>query len=141
MIKYLSVILFVTYFSIALIHFYWLFGGEKWINKALPTDKNGKRVLNPGKFETVIVTFGLLLFAFYYFLKIGQFEIEIPRLITEYSGWIISVIFIIRAIGDFKYVGFFKKIKHTEFGKLDTTYFSFISLTIGLIGILIEILN
>ena len=140
MIKSLSVILVAIYFVIALIHLYWLFSGEKWLDKALPTDKNGKRVLNPGKFETVIVTLGLLLFAFYYLLKIELFEIEIPKLITEYCGWIISSIFIIRAIGDFKYVGFFKKIKDTKFAEFDAKYFSFISLLIGLIGLLIELL-
>lgn len=140
MIKYLSVVLVLTYFVIALIHFYWLFGGEKWIDKALPTDENGKRVLNPGKFETVIVTFGLLLFAFYYLLKMELFEMGIPKLIAEYSGWIISLIFIVRAIGDFKYVGFFKRIKKTEFAKFDTRYFTFISLIIGLIGIIIELI-
>lgn len=140
MIKYLSIILVLTYFAIALIHSYWLFGGEKWIDKALPTDENGKRVLNPSKFKTVIVTFGLLLFALYYLLKMELFEIKIPKLITEYSGWIISIIFIIRAIGDFKYVGFFKRIKKTEFAKFDTRYFTFISLIIGLIGIIIELI-
>jgi len=140
MIKYLSFILVLTYFVIALFHFYWLFGGEKWIDKALPTDENEKRVLNPGKFETVIVTFGLLLFEFYYLLKMELFEMEIPKLIAEYSGWIISLIFIVRAIGDFKYVGFFKRIKKTEFAKLDTRYFTFISLIVGLIGIIIELI-
>jgi len=140
MIKSLSAILVAIYFVIALIHLYWLFGGEKWIDKALPTDKNGKRVLNPGKLETVIVTFGLLLFSFYYSLKIEIFEVEVSRLITEYIGWIISSIFIIRAIGDFKYVGFFKKIKNTKFAEFDTKYFNFISLIIGLIGIIIELI-
>jgi len=68
------------------------------------------------------------------------FEVEISRLITEYIGWIISSIFIIRAIGDFKYVGFFKKIKNTKFAEFDTKYFTFISLIIGLIGIIIELI-
>jgi glucan phosphoethanolaminetransferase (alkaline phosphatase superfamily) len=139
MIKFLSIILVIVYAVIALIHFYWLFG-EKWLDKALPTDENGKRVLNPRKFETIIVTLGLLLFAFYYLLKIELFEVEVPKLITKYSGWIISTIFIIRAIGDFKYVGFFKKIKNTKFAEFDTKYFTFISLIIGLIGIIIELI-
>jgi glucan phosphoethanolaminetransferase (alkaline phosphatase superfamily) len=139
MIKFLSIILVIVYAVIALIHFYWLFG-EKWLDKALPTDENGKRVLNPRKFETIIVTLGLLLFAFYYLLKIELFEVEVPKLITKYSGWIISTIFIIRAIGDFKYVGFFKKIKNTKFAEFDTKYFTFISLIIGLIGIIIDLI-
>jgi len=139
MIRFLSILLVIVYAVIALIHFYWLFG-EKWVDKVLPTDKNGKRVLNPRKFETIIVTLGLLLFAFYYLLKIELFEVEVPKLITKYSGWIISSIFIIRAIGDFKYVGFFKKIKNTKFAEFDTKYFTFISLIIGFIGMIIELI-
>lgn len=135
----LESILIIVFLVISIIHFYWVFGGLKGLNKALPTDEKGKRVLNPGKIETSIVGLGLLFFAFYYFTKIGMFEIELPQFIVGYSGWIISSIFILRAIGEFKYIGFFKKIKNTEFGKLDTKYFSILSLTIGIIGILIEL--
>ena len=125
---------------LSVIHFYWAFNGEKGINIALPTNENGKRVLNLKKIEIFIIGIGLLFFALYYFLRTRLLEIEFPELIIEYSGWVISSIFIVRAIGDFKYVGFFKKIKNTEFGKFDTKYFSCISLLIGLIGIIVELL-
>lgn len=140
MIPIFESILIIIFIVISLIHFYWVFGGLKGLNKALPTDEKGKRVLNPGKIETFIVGLGLLFFALYYSTEIGILEIELPKLIDGYSGWIISSIFILRAIGEFKYVGFFKKIKNTEFGKFDTKYFSILSLTIGIIGIIIEIL-
>lgn len=140
MSTYFESILTILFLIISIIHFYWVFGGLKGLNKALPTDETGKQVLNPGKIETSIVGSGLFLFALYYSTKIGLLEIELPKLIVDYSGWIISSIFILRAIGDFKYVGFFKKIRNTEFGVFDTKYFSFISLTIGIIGILIEII-
>jgi len=133
-------ILIIVFLIISIIHFYWVFGGLKGLNRALPTDEKGKRILNPGKIETSIVGLGLIFFALYYSTKIGIFQIELPKLIVDYSGWIISSIFILRAIGEFKYVGFFKKIRNTEFGKFDTRYFSFVSLTIGIIGILIEII-
>ena len=136
----LESILIITFLIISIIHFYWVFGGLKGLNKALPTDEKGTRVLNPGKIETSFVGLGLLLFALYYSTRIGILEIELPKLIFDYSGWIISSIFILRAIGEFKYVGFFKKIKNTEFGKFDTKYFSILSLTIGVIGIIIEMM-
>jgi len=126
------------FISLALIHLYWVFGGTKGLDKALPTDKTGKRILNPGKVETLIVGIGLLLFAFFYILKTGIIEIQVPSFLLRYGGWGISAIFILRAIGDFKYVGFFKKIKHTEFGIFDTKYFSLLSLLIGLLGLTLE---
>ncbi len=136
----LESILIIIFLIISIIHFYWVFGGLKGLNKALPTDEKGKRVLNPGKIETSVVGIGLLLFALYYSTKVGILEIELPKLIVRYSGWIISSIFILRAIGEFKYVGIFKKINNTEFAKFDTKYFSILSLTIGVIGIIIEMI-
>lgn len=40
--------------------------------------------------------------------------------------------FIVRAIGDFKYVGFFKKIYNSSFASLDTRYFSPLILVLGI---------
>jgi len=37
----------------------------------------------------------------------------------------------LRAIGEFKYLGFFKKIKNTEFAIADSKLFSPLSLAIG----------
>ena len=48
-------------------------------------------------------------------------------------GWILSVIFIIRAIGDFNFLGFFKKRKNTPFAIYDTIYFSPLCLVFGVI--------
>ncbi|TKI67695.1 DUF3995 domain-containing protein [Lysinibacillus mangiferihumi] len=44
-----------------------------------------------------------------------------------------AVIFLIRAIGDFKYVGFFKKIKHSQFARNDTWLYSPLCLFISLV--------
>jgi len=135
-----GIILIVLFVLLSLLHFYWFLGGKKGLEKALPTDNNGNKVFNPGKIETSIVGFGLLLFASYYFVKIGVLKIELPELLLDYSGWAISSIFILRTIGDFKYVGFFKKIKHTGFGEFDTKYFSFLSLVIGILGVFVELM-
>ena len=135
-----GIILIVLFLMLSLLHFYWVFGGKKGLDKALPTDNNGKRVLHPGKIETSIVAIGLLLFASYYVLKIGAFEIGYPSLIFDFGGWIISAVFILRAIGEFKYVGYFKRIKNTAFGQLDTKYYSSLSLAIGILGIFVELI-
>jgi len=37
---------------------------------------------------------------------------------------LIAVVFLIRAMGDFKYVGFFKKVRNTRFAKLDMNFYS-----------------
>lgn len=100
----------------ALIHFYWAFGGKFGLNKALPT-KDGVLLLNPSKPLTFFI--GLLLIAFAYV----AYSLEFNNL-NKYTGVFLSLIFALRAIGEFNAVGFFKKIKNTEFAIYDTQYYS-----------------
>ena len=57
----------------------------------------------------------------------------------DYGLWIIASVFILRAIGEFNYVGFLKKIKHTKFGQNDTKLYSPLCLTIGILIIIIAL--
>ena len=102
--------------SLALIHLYWAFGGKFGLDKALPTDAEGNRPLNPSKSMTFVVGFILLGFSYVaYKLYIGD---ESP--IIVYAGYGLSILFFLRIIGDFNLVGLFKKVKSTEFSKYDT---------------------
>lgn len=126
--------------GLSAIHFNWAFGGKFGFDKALPTNAKDKKVLNPTKFDSAIVAIGLLLFAVYY-LFIGEFlTFYVPSYMLAYAGWAISGIFLLRAIGDFKYIGFFKRIKETEFSELDSRYYSPLCLVLGLNGLVLEIL-
>lgn len=99
------------------------------------------RVQNPiPKFATLIVGFGLLFFGLIYFIKSGLINDPFPNRITNYAYWFTPSIFILRAIGDFNYLGYFKKIKDTEFAKVDTKLFVPLCLIIGLFGILIQVM-
>jgi hypothetical protein len=60
--------------------------------------------------------------------------------INKYGLWILMTLFILRAIGDFKYMGFFKKIKNTKFGQNDTKYFAPLCLIIGILTLLVAVL-
>jgi hypothetical protein len=137
----LSIILFVIFSALGLIHFYWLSGGKWGLEKALPTKKNGEKAIEPPKIATVIVGIGLISFGLIYLIKTGLFNFQVPNWIITYGSWIIPSIFILRAIGDFNYVGIFKKIKNTEFAKADSKWFIPLCLTIGILGILIQIVK
>ncbi len=43
---------------------------------------------------------------------------------SKIGSIVCALVFIIRAIGDFKFVGFFKKIKHSQFARYDTWFYS-----------------
>jgi hypothetical protein len=38
--------------------------------------------------------------------------------------WLLAAVFALRAIGDFRYVGFFKRVRNTGFARLDTRAYS-----------------
>lgn len=110
-------------------HLYWAFGGKVGLDKALPT-KDGKRLIDPGKTLTLFV--GVILLGFSYVAYSLHFN-EINTDYIVYIGWIISALFFIRAIGEFNAIGFFKKIRSTEFAKYDTRFFSPLCLYLGVV--------
>lgn len=136
----LSLILSLIFFILGIIHLNWLIGGTFGFDESLPTKETGERVLNPKKFDSAIVGLGLMCFAFFYLIKADLINLDIPHWILKYGSWLIPAIFILRAVGEFKYVGLFKKIKHTSFGELDTKFYSPLCAFIGIIGILMQIL-
>jgi hypothetical protein len=137
----LSIILLAIFTALGLIHFYWIFGGKWGLGKVIPTKENQTSTLSIPKFATLIVALVLLLFGLIYLLKSGLINVQIPNFVTKYGYWIIPSIFILRAIGDFKYVGFFKKIKNTEFAKADSKWFAPLCLIVGIIGLLTQFMN
>jgi len=132
-------ILFLIFLFISAIHFYWAFGGTWGSDSVLPTKENNVKALNPSILSTLIVALGVLFFGLFIIVKSGLLEFNLPNWLNKYGLWVIASIFIIRAIGDFNYVGFFKKIKHTKFGKSDTKYFSPLCLLIGILTLILEL--
>jgi hypothetical protein len=140
-VSILSIILFLIFTFLSLIHVYWVFGGKWAIAQAIPTNEDGAHGLTPPPIATIIVSASLMVFALLYLLKSGLIQLEVTGWIFIVGYWFIPVIFIIRAIGDFNYVGIFKKIKQTTFGKADSKIFIPLCLSIGIMGLIIQILS
>lgn len=137
----LSILLSLILIGLGMIHFNWVIGGKFGFTESLPTKENGERVLNPKKIDSAIVGIGLTVFGIFYIFKSGLIEFNLPEWIMKFVSWIIPLIFLLRAIGEFKYVGFFKSVKKTDFGKLDTKFFSPLCFIIGIFGILIQLMK
>lgn len=137
----LSILLSSIFIILGLIHFNWVMGGKFGFTESLPTKESGERVLNPKRIDSAIVGIGLTLFGIFYILTSGILDYDLPVWILKYGGWIIPGIFILRAISEFRYVGLFKRIKTTNFGKLDTKFISPLCLAIGIVGIIIQVMK
>ncbi len=105
---------------LALIHFYWALGGTYGLDKALPTDSDGNRIVSPSLFLTFVVSIVLVGFTFVaYKLSLADGSPWIRGV-----GWVLALIFFLRAIGDFNMVGLFKKVTDTEFAKYDRWFYT-----------------
>ncbi|ULH29430.1 DUF3995 domain-containing protein [Leptospira weilii] len=109
-------------FALSGIHFYWVVKGKIGTNNRVIPEIQGKPAFQPGRFATAIVGILLLLAALF---PIGlQVSFGIFRYVFQYGTYFLSATFLLRAIGDFRLLGFFKKIRDTKFAKNDTAYYS-----------------
>jgi len=113
---------------VSLLHFYWAFGGHYGLNSAGPS-LEGQKDFIPGRILIFIVASLLAGLAILSVQLIWPWQ-PIESLVA-YAGYLVSVAFIIRGIGDFKYVGLFKKVYNSNFAKLDTKYFSPLIIFLG----------
>ena len=125
----LSILVFVIMLVVACLHFYWAFGGQYGLLSAGPSLEGGKDFI-PSRILIFIVA--VLLLA----LAVLAIQLVAPiaplQKYIDHIGYVVSAVFVIRAIGDFKYVGLFKKVYNSRFATLDTKYFSPLVLFLGI---------
>ncbi len=131
-----SFVLIIILTGLGAIHISWALGSEFCFRNSIPTKETGQPVISPGKIDCWVVGIGLILFSMFYFNRLGVLEIQNPLWVNQYVQWIIPSIFLLRAIGDFRYIGFFKQVRKTKFAQLDTYYYSPLCGFISLLGIL-----
>ncbi|PJZ53308.1 DUF3995 domain-containing protein [Leptospira adleri] len=105
------------------IHFYWLSSGQTVGNKVIPT-VNGKSAFQPGKFATATVGILLLVSSLAPIGSTIENPFGISKSTFQYGSYFLSAIFFLRAMGEFRLVGFFKSVKGTSFAEYDTKYYS-----------------
>jgi len=133
-----TIIVIVVLLTLSATHFYWSFGGKWGFDQALPKSANGHRLFTPSKAHSAAVGTGMLILVVYLLIRTELISVSLPNFILDYGIWFFALIFVLRAVGDFKYVGFFKRVRNTNFGKLDSKYYSPLCLLLGILMILIE---
>ena len=134
-------LLLVIFLVLALLHIYWGAGGDWGKSLSIPTKNDGKKLIDPGPLACFIVAAGLLTFAIFISIKVQFILFNIPGWLLNSCLWVIAGVFLLRAIGEFKYIGLFKKTTTTPFGKMDTKYYSPLCLLIGLSIIILQLIN
>lgn len=105
---------------LGLLHFYWALGGAGGSGKsaAIP-EIDGVPVFKPSKWATAAV--GLVLLA-----TAAIVLLQVQLLLAGAAA-----VLILRAIGDFRLVGFFKRVRGSRFARMDTLFYSPLCLALG----------
>jgi hypothetical protein len=123
-------------FFISVVHLYWSWGGRWGLKAAVPT-LDGKPVFGVSPMGTFAVFFSLLVGGLLILGRIGLFGSPEPAWIYEWAPWFLAFFFALRVIGDFRFMGMFKKIRFTFFSWWDSYIFIPVSIMIVVLCIIV----
>ena len=119
-----SIIVAIAFAVLAILHIYWASGGRLNIRKMVPV-AGGEPLFIPGPVGTFVVAVILICFTMVA-LGLGFYNMVSvacqPYL--EIAGYTIGGVLVLRSIGEFRYVGFFKRVRGSEFAKIDSWVYS-----------------
>lgn len=108
---------------LALWHFRMAFAPASGESGAVPSVQ-GKPLFVPSSTATVGVGIVLLAFAGLVAATAGLLPLAVPRVVLVWLSYALALGLVMRAIGEFKYVGFFKRVRGSRFARLDTLVYS-----------------
>ena len=119
----LAVATSVVLLALSLLHVYWAAGGRRAIDAVIPT-VSGRRTLHPSRFATLTVAAALAMAGLIAFGATGMLRTVAPAWLIRTGLVVLAAVFGLRAVGDFRLIGFTKRVKGTRFARLDTRVFS-----------------
>jgi len=108
---------------IGAVHLYWAVGGSVWKAGAIPS-RRGKPLMAPRPASTALV--GITLFGMTAIIgsTAGILPLFLPRGFLQDVSIVLALTFALRAIGEFHYIGFFKRVRGSIFAERDTYIYS-----------------
>jgi hypothetical protein len=119
----LTLIVCLVFLILAFWHFYMAFAPARRGGAAVPS-VDGKALFVPSVSATIAVGVALLFFAALVATTGGIVSLAVPRFVLVGSSYLLALALLARAIGEFRYVGFFKRVRGSRFAKMDTLLYS-----------------
>jgi hypothetical protein len=116
--------------AIAVLHVYWALGGTVAKSSSVP-EVDGRRAFSPSKPATFAVAIALLFAATIVAIAGHLLASSIPIVLIRLLAVGLAATFLTRAVGDFRLVGFFKRVRGTRFARLDTWAYAPLCLALG----------
>lgn len=125
-----GIILCGVFAALAGLHLYWAAGGRWGADVTVP-EVEGRALFTPSPAATVAVAVALVMAMIVVLGRIGALDGLAPEWTFHWGTWAIALVFSLRAIGEFRLVGFFKRIRDTRFAHWDTFVYSPLCLAIA----------
>jgi len=107
----------------ATIQMYWALGGRIGVALAYPTSTRGA-IARPTMTVSLLMAIAMVLAADLMLVRVGIFTTRISPIGVRVACGALALGFLARAIGDFRQVGFFKRIRQSPFARLDSRVYS-----------------
>lgn len=132
MIPIPALVLCAVFLVLCVVHVRWLFGVPSF-EGVVPT-QDGKPVFHPSRSATLVVAVALLAAAVVSVWH-GAFPQVEPIWIPRLGVWVLAAVFALRAVGDFRYCGVFKRVRGTKFARNDSLFFSPLCVAIAALAV------
>lgn len=108
--------------AIGLLHLYWAAGGRWGSAVSVPT-KDGDVLFEPSTFATLFVAALLFTAALIILGRVDVLACTSLRWLYVAGSWALTAVFTARVVGDFRWIGIFKRETSTDFAHWDTWLF------------------
>lgn len=109
--------------ALSAVHGFWAFGGAPTRGTAVPTTEDGEFLFRPALAATLFVAALLLLGGTTLLGRLGVLGSILPAPLYRLGTAGLALVLLARAIGDFRWVGFFKRQRATRFAALDSVVY------------------
>ena len=135
----LAMVIMTVFVVLAVVHAYWAFGGRiMWL--AVVPEVRGRPTFTPSALATFGVAIALFACAGLIAATAGVLAVPVSPSVLTWLTFALALVLLLRAVGDFRLVGFFKRVRGTNFAHLDTVVYSPLCLALSL-GVVIVALG
>jgi hypothetical protein len=115
------------------LHVYWAAGGRLLLPQTVPSRPATKEpTFEPGRLGAGIVALALAHALFTLGAAFGLWGAPWSPDATRYSAYVWTGLFVVRVVGDFRWLGLFKRVRGTPFARADDWVFTPICAIVGI---------
>ena len=115
--------LMLVLFCLAAVHVYWALRGVG-TTVGVPSRPDGTPVFHPGRVATLGVAVALSIAALLVAGRAQLVDLGLSPVVLHVAVWGVAAAFGVRTVGEFRYVGLFKRVRGTPFARWDTRLFT-----------------